>query len=124
MEDKSFDNELADLEGVISEYPGQAEEEDEEEDIPREMLAFGTPDSTRNRFQHNCLCSSVDRFSCAKILRENGNESSGLFLWVRPRSVSLIIRKNFVVSCFFQKKRYYYHVYRGYKIPHNPRCCV
>jgi hypothetical protein len=44
MEDESFDYGLADIEGVLSELPGQAEEEDEMDDIPREMLTFGTPD--------------------------------------------------------------------------------
>jgi hypothetical protein len=44
MEDESFDYDLADIEGVLSELPGQAEEEDEMDDIPREMLTFGTPD--------------------------------------------------------------------------------
>jgi hypothetical protein len=66
MEDESFDNELADLEGVISEYPGQAEEEDEEEDIPREMLAFGTPDSTRNRFQATVCVRQLTGFHVRK----------------------------------------------------------
>jgi hypothetical protein len=44
MEDESFDYDLADIEGVLSELPGQIEEEDGIDDIPREMLAFGTPD--------------------------------------------------------------------------------
>jgi hypothetical protein len=38
MEDESFDYDLADIEGVLSELPGQAEEEDKIDDIPRECL--------------------------------------------------------------------------------------
>jgi hypothetical protein len=49
MEDESFDYDLADIEGVLSELPGQVEEEDEIDDIPREMLAFGTPDGLEEK---------------------------------------------------------------------------
>jgi hypothetical protein len=49
MEDESFDYDLADIERVLSELPGQAKEEDEIDDIPREMLAFGNPDGLEEK---------------------------------------------------------------------------